>query len=147
MNRLAVAAGVAVIALSGSQRPLDAQQISKSVRDGVYSEEQAARGKALFNEHCAGCHGVVLNGTDAAPALVGGPFMSNWSGLSVGDLAGRVRTTMPANDPGSLSGRTVADIMSYLLKANGFPAGTVELPREAAILGQIRIVPAPESKQ
>jgi hypothetical protein len=37
------------------------------------------------------------------PPLTGGAFMANWDGLTLGDLAERIRNTMPLNAPGSLS--------------------------------------------
>ena len=40
-------------------------QPSKSVWDGVYTEEQAKRGAPLYSEHCASCHG--LDGTGNGP--------------------------------------------------------------------------------
>ena len=73
-----------------------------------------------------------------APPLTGGTFTSNWNGLSLGDLAERIRISMPQNAPGSLSGQQNADILSFILSAAKFPTGTAELPKEAGILKQIK---------
>ena len=72
-----------------------------SVWAGVYTGEQANRGAVLYREACASCHGPTLLGGEMAPALVGTDFMSNWNGLTVGDLVERIRVSMPQNDPGA----------------------------------------------
>ena len=111
---------------------------SQSVWDGVYTEEQAKRGNALYSERCAKCHGPDLAGGEAAPALAGAEFKSNWSGLPVDDLFERIKISMPQDNPGSLSRQQTADILAFVLSRGGFPSGTIELAREAEVLKQIR---------
>jgi quinoprotein glucose dehydrogenase len=115
-----------------------AQPPTKSIWDGVYSEAQAARGKALYSQECASCHGGELTGGEMAPPLAGGEFMAGWDGLTIGDLFERVRISMPQNSPGSLSGQQNADILAFMFSANKFPAGANEMPKEAGILKQIK---------
>ncbi len=115
-----------------------AQPPTKSIWDGVYSEAQATRGKALYSQECASCHGGELTGGEMAPPLAGGEFMAGWDGLTIGDLFERVRISMPQNSPGSLSWQQNADILAFMFNANKFPAGTSELPKEAGILKQIK---------
>jgi len=115
-----------------------AQPPTKSIWDGVFTDAQAARGKALYAESCASCHGGELTGGEMAPPLAGGEFMAGWDGLTIGDLFERVRISMPQNAPGSLSGQQNADILSFMFSANKFPAGQTELPKEAGILKQIK---------
>ena len=115
-----------------------AQPPSKSIWDGVYTEAQATRGKALYAEQCASCHGGELTGGEMAPPLAGGEFMAGWDGLTIGDLFERVRISMPQNAPGSLSGQQNADILAFMFSANKFPAGAAEMPKEAGILKQIK---------
>lgn len=118
---------------------LQAQEATSTVNDGVYTEAQAARGKIAYTKYCQACHGESMGGIDVAPPLVGGGFLSNWTGQTVGDLAARVRTTMPLNNPGTLGSATAADIIAQILKANGYAAGSAELPRDAQVLQMIRI--------
>ena len=66
---------------------------AQSVWDGIYTEEQAKRGRALYSETCAACHAADLSGGEMAPALAGTDFMSNWNGLSVDDLFERIKVT------------------------------------------------------
>jgi hypothetical protein len=45
---------------------------------------------------------------------------------------------MPPNDPGFLELSEYRDIVSYLLRQNGYPSGETELPADASILMNIR---------
>ena len=114
-------------------------QTSRSVWDGVYTSEQAARGAALYSTNCAPCHGTDLNGGESAPPLVGGEFLSNWNGLTVGDLFERIRISMPADRPGRLSREQNTDILTLILSRNQFPARKTELERQTEVMKQIRI--------
>ena len=117
--------------------PTHAQDAQRTVWDGVYNDTQARRGEAVFLEACSNCHGRSLEGADMTPALTGGAFMANWDGLTVGDLFDRIRISMPADRPGSLSRQEDADVVAYILRFNEFPSGKEELPREVQILKQI----------
>jgi len=116
-----------------------AQPPTKSVWEGVYSDEQANRGKALYAQECASCHGSELTGGEMAPPLAGGEFLAGWDGLTIGDLFERIRISMPQNAPGSLSGQQNADILAYVLSVSKFPAGAAEMPKEAGIFKQIKL--------
>src|SRR3981189_3342676 len=113
-----------------------AQPPAKSIWDGVYSEAQATRGKALYSQECSSCHGGELTGGEMAPPLAGGEVMAGGEGLTVGEPFERLRISMPQNAPGSLSGQQNADILAFVFNANKFPAGTTEMPKEAGILKQ-----------
>ena len=125
----------AVLMLNAS---VHAQPPSKSIWDGIYTEEQAKRGQALYSQECASCHGGELTGGEMAPPLAGGEFLAGWDGLTVGDLFERIRISMPQNNPGSLSGQQNADILAFMFSSSKFPAGTTEMPKEAGILKQIK---------
>lgn len=116
-----------------------AQAPQRTVWDGVYSAEQAARGAALYVQHCSLCHGPTLAGADGPP-LTGVEFTGNWNGLTLGDLYERVRTSMPPDDPGKLSAQEKADVIAHILNTARFPAGMTDLPRDAQVLMQIRFV-------
>ena len=115
--------------------PAQAQTVS--VWDGVYTDGQAARGDAGFGAHCANCHGANLGGTGEAPALVGPQFLSDFDSLTLGDLFDRLRTTMPQDNPGSLTRDQYADILAFILKANAVPSGAKELDRRSEYLKAI----------
>ena len=114
-----------------------AQSQTASVWDGVYTDAQAMRGEAGFAAHCANCHGANLSGTGEAPALAGPQFLSDFDGLTLGDLFDRIRTTMPQDNPGSLTRDQYADILAFILKANALPPGIKELDRRSEYLKAI----------
>ena len=139
-----VALGVAL----GILRAQEPASESRSVWDGVYTDEQAKRGEAVYRKECAACHGASLTGGESAPALTGGAFLSNWNGLTLGDLFERVRKTMPQTTPGKLSKQQNADVLAFTLSANKFPSGKTELSQKAEFLREIRFeVTKPESKK
>jgi S-disulfanyl-L-cysteine oxidoreductase SoxD len=117
--------------------PIFAQETSRTVWDGVYNDTQTQRGRAVFLDQCANCHGRNLEGADMTPPLTGAAFMANWDGLTVGDLADRIRVSMPLNSPGALSRQETADVIAYILQFNQFPTGKEELPREVPAMKQI----------
>jgi S-disulfanyl-L-cysteine oxidoreductase SoxD len=118
----------------------------KTTLDGIYSEPQAARGEAVYKESCTSCHGEDLSGSGQAPALTGKEFNADWVDLSLGDLFDRTHLSMPADKPGSLTPAQTVDVIAYLLKKGNFPAGTADLPSEAAALKAIKFVNPPAPK-
>jgi len=114
-------------------------QATRSVWDGVYTTDQAKRGQELYGRECAACHGSDLSGGESAPPLAGAGFLSNWTGLTVGDLFDRTQKSMPQNTPGKLSRAQNADIIAYMLSANRFPEGKNDLDQQVEALKQIRI--------
>ena len=138
-------AAVAIIGLAAvgtlyfTLSPQDAPSGSRSVWDGVFTQEQAERGHSLYNRYCASCHGDTLAGGDVPPPLAGSDFLANWNGLTVGDLFERIRRSMPQDDPGRLSRQQNADVLAYIFSFNKFPAGKTELAHDTELLKQIRI--------
>jgi mono/diheme cytochrome c family protein len=115
-----------------------AQETTSSALDGVYTVAQALQGAEAFAQHCAVCHGASLGGVGEAPALIGAQFISDFNGLTLGDLFERIRTTMPLNNPGALNRDQYSAILAFVLKANGFPAGPRELYKRSEYLNVIR---------
>jgi cytochrome c len=140
---VAAAAGVALAIgiLSGSMVTPIAAQATKSVWDGVYSNEQAARGKKLYVDSCSSCHKEGLQGADLAPALKGEDFVLRWAGFSMQDMFNTISTTMPSDDPGKLTPQVNADIVAFILQVNKFPAGHEELKPDTSLLKGIAITP------
>jgi len=135
---IAAAVAIPLATLVGLRATVHAQPTTKSVWEGVYTEEQAKRGGPMYSEHCASCHGPELMGGEMAPPLATGDFISGWDGLTLGDLFERMRISMPQNAPGSLSGQQNADILAFMLSANKFPTGTSELSNQAMVLKTIK---------
>lgn len=116
----------------------------RTVWDGVYSEEQAERGQALYTESCSGCHAADLRGDNTSPSLVGMSFEFLWGGSTLGELFTRVQERMPTDRPGSLSGQTYRDILAFVLRANSYPPGSEPLTSDG--LDHILITEKPEGR-
>lgn len=98
---------------------------------GVFTEDQAQRGQAVFQGSCSGCHGGNLQG-GMGPRL--SPLGGHWQGSTLGALYRFVSANMPMSAPGSLEPQQYADVIAYVLSHNGFPAGEAELaPDDAAL--------------
>jgi mono/diheme cytochrome c family protein len=124
---------------------LRAQQ-TRTVKDGVYSDAQATRGKAIFDTRCALCHGEMLEGA-AGPPLAGDVFLGPRDGQPLSDVFDKINATMPADAPGTLESQQVADLVAFILQANKFAAGRTELTPAAALLKQIAIAaPNPSAR-
>jgi mono/diheme cytochrome c family protein len=108
-----------------------ALQTRRTVGDGVYSEPQAERGQIHYRSSCGQCHSDDLMGDRDAPALVGGAFTTRWGGQTVEDLYQSIKRTMPQEAPDTLGPAAYADIVSFILKSNGHPAGATELSIDA----------------
>ena len=74
-----------------------------SVWDGVFTEAQAARGRALYPGACGLCHGRRLNGAPddpdmpSTPPLARARFLRTWDGRSLATLFEYTRATMRGN--------------------------------------------------
>lgn len=112
----------------------------RGLQNGLYSEAQAQRGAALYAESCAQCHAANLEGSYDIPSLKG-QLIARWAGTPLADLFDYINRAMPMFAPGALSAQANADILAYILKSNGFPAGAGELPSTTG-LEAIRIEPA-----
>ena len=115
---------------------LASAQGARTVRDGVFTDVQAARGQAIYQKQCASCHGVKLEGVQGPP-LVADAFLSHWHTQPLADLAGKIRNTMPADATGTLTPQQSVDLVAFILKAGGFPAGKTDLSANDAVLGTI----------
>ncbi|MGH9888131.1 MAG: c-type cytochrome [bacterium] len=110
----------------------------RSTLSGVFTAEQANRGRTSFLGWCKSCH--------APESHVGPNFARLWVGKQLIDLFKYVSEAMPENDPGTLSPDVNADIVAYLLQLNGMPVGKTDLSAEAAALREIKVEAKTESK-
>jgi ankyrin repeat protein len=133
-------------ATSESSQPSDGRRAGPAertrqvtVRDGVYSESQAARGMEQYRASCSACHSADLMGDRDAPALVGGAFTTRWGDQSVDEILQVIKRSMPQEAPDTLGTAAYVEIVSFILKSNGHPAGGADLPVESDRLKQILI--------
>jgi len=103
----------------------------KSALQGVYTDGQASRGDNEHAANCTSCH--------STTNYAGAAFVKTWVGRTAFDLFEQLRTTMPDDSPGSLSQQQYVDIVAYILKINGYPAGTDSLSTDPEALRLIRL--------
>ena len=101
----------------------------KTVLDGVYSDAQATRGQAAYTAHCSVCHGDALEGV-SAPQLTGDRFLERWREDTLDTIYNFIRQNMPlgrAPDASPIPASDYLDILTHILKMNGYRAGPSEL--------------------
>ena len=106
--------------------------------EAFYTEAQAERGRLAFNRNCAFCH--TVDPTLSTPEDLKRPLPRTFGGhfieRIVNDrvvyphvlaLYSKLRS-MPAFDTRGITEQQRVDIVAYLLRANGLPAGAEEIP-------------------
>jgi mono/diheme cytochrome c family protein len=104
----------------------------------LYQAAQATRGKAVYAASCASCHGKELVG-GGAPALTGPQFFTKEMNTKLGGMFQYMARQMPQGRPGSLTHDQYADLISFILQKNGFPAGDSPLSYEVALQSDVII--------
>jgi mono/diheme cytochrome c family protein len=86
------------------------------------------------------CHGAQLEG-GAGPPLTGPNLttLGTKTHLSVGDMFTYIATNMPMNAPASLSKDEYVKILAYILKQNGYPAGSKPLTYQTASSAKVLV--------
>jgi S-disulfanyl-L-cysteine oxidoreductase SoxD len=147
---------VAVVAVQAGVRvpQSPASAAKRTVIDGVYTVEQAKRGREQYRKRCVLCHldngqgqqavpeiagqSLEREGDAEAPPIAGDEFLEKWNGHTVKELFEKT-STMPVGSPGALKPQEYADLVALILEFNKFPAGAQELPSAPDQLGQITI--------
>jgi mono/diheme cytochrome c family protein len=133
-----VAVVAAILAASGG-----ASVWAAGSKPALYEAAQATSGAKLFSANCAACHGDRLEG-GAGPALSGATLgtLAKNTKLSIGDMFSFLALQMPLNNPASLSHDQYTQIMAFILKFNGYPAGSKALTYSGAMNSKVPITPA-----
>ena len=128
-RRLVFGVAVVVFAACGALR-LSGQTppAPKTTRDKVYSNAKQ------YAQVCASCHdpAKVPAGKKPGPPVVGDKFLDKWKDRTLGELLENIETTMPNDGSAVLTADDTADLVAYLLQANGFPDGPSPLKSGAA---------------
>ncbi len=97
-----------------------------------FTETQVTQGRAAYQQNCMDCHGSSLdNGEFGGAPLKGAYFRNKWGNGSVANLYAYTKAKMPPDRPGTFSDKVYADLVSYILQANGYEPGGRELPADA----------------
>ena len=121
---------IAVTTRVHAQAPADADDAR--IWAGVYTTEQAQRGKNIYEAYCTRCHGLNLlggrQGGVGGPALKDANFWVSWERAPLSTLYSKVQRTMPLDSPASLREDDYTDVVAFMLAENTFPAGKTPLP-------------------
>jgi mono/diheme cytochrome c family protein len=111
-----------------------AAQKSRTVRDGVFSPAQVARGARVFESICTNCHEIAEFVGDEA-------YLEEVEGKPLWETFDFISTKMPDDDPGSLRPEEYAAVLAYIFSVYGLPSGDAELAVDQESLEAITIVP------
>src|SRR5205085_6011017 len=100
-------------------------------KPSLFTEAQAAKGEAVYQKVCIDCHEKL--------EYTGGDFRAKWNNKPVFDLFDLIRSTMPDENPGTLSNQEYIDVIGYMMKLNGVAAGKTALPPDGEALKKIKI--------
>jgi mono/diheme cytochrome c family protein len=139
LRNLIVACAGLVFCAAIAARPAAQETVArKTVREAVYTDAQAERGKNVYEANCVACHLPDLDGSANPDAgargapLVGTRFVQDFGESKVSALFNKMKRDMPSGRPGTLTDQEYLDAASYVLQRNRFPAGTTELTEESA---------------
>jgi hypothetical protein len=145
---------MASVGRSGSSSRLQASE--PGAVDGsqpvTYTAQQAERGEALFRRHCQFCHftspanaktaleparGIAIASSRGVMNLGGHEIVEKFP--SVYHIYRRIRDNMPTWDIDAASPQQKVDIVAFLLRENGVPAGGEELPLDVEAMRRMRL--------
>ena len=102
----------------------------------VYTAAQATKGRDVHGAACLSCH---------KPAeQIGANFWGDRVGKPLSEFFTYLRSSMPQDNPSSLSDDDYAAVIAYILQLNQMPPGDKPLPGDSAALAKIRVaLPTP----
>jgi cytochrome c553 len=124
---------------SVAMRAQSAATPQRTIRDGVFTQAQADRGRQAYESNsCVRCHLATLEGREQGGGGNGGAplkglrFIQDFGESRLSKLVNKIRVDKPDDNPGTLSEQVALDIAAYILSKNEYPAGETELTTEAA---------------
>ena len=117
------ALGAVALGLAAAWK-LAAQDRERTVREGVYSPAQAARGARLFESICTNCH-------EIAEFTAAGAYLEDVEGQPLWETFEYISAEMPEDDPGSLRPEDYAAVLAYIFSVYGLPSGATDLARRS----------------
>lgn len=133
MARMALLlAGALAVASVGGVVAARAQ--GATTNDGVYTAEQAVKGKELYGQVCESCH--------QPSKFMGAEFSRAYGSKPLSEIDAAM-AEMPMDNPGSLKRDDIATLIAFFLEMNKYPAGQKALSGEADALKAIMVAPRP----
>jgi mono/diheme cytochrome c family protein len=129
--RMAVSKAAYVRPATGAKAANPTPKAAEVFAEPQFAAAQAAAGAEVYKTTCARCH--------ASSQWQGSLFAANWRDRRLSDFHDLVATTMPQDNPGSLTPEQYVDVTAYVLQLAGFPAGAVPMRGDSAMLRHARI--------
>ena len=104
-----------------------------------FTAAQAQRGRAIYNERCAECHGPTLRGGTHGSPLAGRFFRLRWDDRRASALHATVRATMPPGGEGSLGARRTSRLLAYIFQTAGIETSNEAVDSDVEALRELRI--------
>ena len=101
-----------------------------TLKDGVYTQAQADKGKTSYEANCKSCH---------APEFYR-EQLRNWNQVPLIEFYDLVSATMPGDRPGALELQDYTDAMAHIFSLLGYPAGDKVLNQDDGSMEKILIV-------
>lgn len=105
-----------------------------TLNDGVYTEEQAQKGKQVHEENCSSCHQTEFYHDT----------LQSWNQAPLIEFYHLVSGTMPQDNPGSLWPEDYTNTLAHIFSLLGYPAGDKKLDPYNGTMEEILIVPPEE---
>ena len=133
-----VSAGAPVLAQDTASKAYNGIATSRNIWEGIYTDEQAAEGQAIYAGGCSVCHGKQLEGVpdEGNPALAAPSFMVEWDGQTMADLVRHIHAA-PNDQPGDIDPLTGVALAAFILNQNGVPPGKAPLATDRATQAKI----------
>ncbi len=125
----AAASSARATSASGAGAPRRVLGVGDTV--AMYTDSQAALGLEVFTAVCSECHEV--------EDLTNEDFRLNWDNTTLYELFDNIRTTMPDENPGTLTPQQYIDVTAYVLQLNKLPAGDVAFTGDSASASAVRL--------
>ncbi len=117
-------AAAATLGLFAGSLQAHAQSLFAGDASAHFTAAQAALGKVQYDNSCEVCHGPDLDHGNYGPALTGAEFVSKWKDRTAEALFSNIKTTMPPSTPDYLGDEAYANMVAYIMSANGGTAGS-----------------------
>lgn len=104
-----------------------------TLNDGIYTAEQAAAGKPLFEQNCSACHNADFYKTT----------LNSYNGQPLQYMFESIMAGMPADKPGALMDNEYENIIAHIFELVGFPAGEEPLTYAGGAMMNTKVVRAP----
>src|SRR5437867_54953 len=126
-RRALLLAGLLVVGITIDNRATIRAQSSKPLS---FTSAQSEQGQAVYDEHCASCHGQYMDDGQCGPPLRSVDFRARWTSRSAEALFSYMSASMPPARPGSLGDASYTKLLAFVLQENGTLPSDQELPSD-----------------